>query len=1599
MASIYSDLLNNAALDNKAVSIYRKGDYATDIDPPAPAVTDYFGLFKLRPVTVWTFINILNASESDWLDTLVTIYNDAAPGRIKKSDILFLATFYGYNDGTNAGVDIGDDQDYADYITNNALSGLPFVVARNNDYASSAAERFRGELDGAVNSPFTYILYRRAVDQYRVTDKFHRVSAYNGEATYFQANARLAADLIHLNDGSADWTDASTGYAQMGAYAKRRLLDHLGSGDAPLAGNPAMSVLPDFGENTSNTAEQAKMRNASPVRFSFTRKAIGAYNEDNYVFKDAGTTIVDAVDAFASAAIGVTAYLANSGENHDSAFSNLAAHNGNSIAFSIASITDTAGRSFDVSNAAPREFRVSTPGDLPSVKVELTGVRDPAASTAQIMPGQALHLIDRTDCSVMITILTEYPAVTPPSATIEGPGIIGTMSFSFPAGGLTSSPINEDVIDGNGEFVIRVSSYTNGAGNSTGAQVFRFLMTDFSALAESHGKLEGWGYYPREEGAPANCAEEHSASITGLPSWAQNTIPPLAVPVGSPLGIRASSTASCTNFKRAYPYSFKNDGAINGSPWGADAYLEVCVSATVHAQGTVTNGHAKNGVAISFYPACAGFDLRNGPSRLQMRLVDTGAIKTIAVKLYDALYAQTWAVSATAVAWDSAQVLRVERSGGTFTFFAKAAGASSFGASILTVEEGDLPVDAADMDAACVGFGAFDWVDQDIETSWEFVRYAFYDVKWAALPASAYKAGFLTAQRSGETEFYRSPNIKIGGNSTADPVIGINSVSADIFYESAMSLTGINLPVKLRYCQADWNDVSEASINGFLRANFTNYYQTAGEFTPLNAARSAEALSIPCGPASTQVFASTAGIPWNFVFGDDEKNRLSRRIVLYAVLDSPLLPTPVFHKGRLITGSLLPDVGKTDFRCAARQFLPDFYIRDSETDMTGLSGGWLSPDITVGVYQGPTGGGHADPDPAQTKEALYAAVQETTYPLAFARNFENYSYLNTSGESVIKGCDAFTLNQVDITLRDTGWTDFTGIPADRCYYNRVWVRLSNKGIVPGPVNVQVYFLDSEISSYGVDSARPVPAGGVYKHHHWLWASPMIGGLPDTLRPGSKVVQTKFHRFTKNVGVEAASEPETTQYRVDMTDAVPAFSGWSSLTGEARKFVVAEFIWHMPQAELTPAGVHGCFGICLNLSGNITTTGESATSGVDTCGGAVNTVISNYNNNNVAQRNSNIVIGTAPPADESNTPGVNLKSHIDDSGHPKYHRALPNDFKLSLVTPKDKMGFLVDARELEDAEIIIRLPMKLAKDAKPRVFKEFFPEVDQSKRNPRMRKGFAQPFRYFAMPGGRIGYIERLLKGDLSSMRKEYGKSGFFKKPDRTELSGIKMYFRLGSKVKPGAYLLRISQTEDGKPIGGYDTTVIVAEDKALRYVGDARTKAIYDLYRFPEARRAIPYGMGNFFTGPGAAFGEGFSFGPRDAYGFFTDEIKNEAVNYPTGYKKPAAPKYLPLIGGSLEGAIIGAVRNPKGIGISDVVVSLKDGKSGEVIAKAITDEFGRYLIQVKSKDGKPLSVDILHEEREIVLAAEDLKKERKPALMKLKVKGLCIAAKALFME
>lgn len=1182
-------------------------------------------------------------------------------------------------------------------------------------------------------------------------------------------------------------------------------------------------------------------------------------------------------------------------------------------------LKDTSNGNLTGNNTIDYFADVTNPGPILDYQVLITDGTGADIRTTQLEAGGPVPCILNSDRTLNVRILSDNPGTDVPTATLYIPN---QPSIPLTFDGLIAEEFDQVALNEYGQYNLHIDQYVDGNNATLGPADFYFGIVDTATSFVSYADaLEGWGYFPREEGIPENCPEDET--MTGpdgaslVPEWDGLGSGSVSAGNGNPLKIVKNGTNPMDRtYSRDYGCVLKNEVTANDD-WDAPGYIEASLKVTVTTPGnTLTVIDATDPTTpvsgIEMKTTGAGISLQNGPYICTLSLVNvttptptaphTG--NRLAVRVHsNNPAARAYAFSAQVVDWTAFHTAKIQKEidGTDRVFKVYLDGAA---AATITIKEKSLPIVSFTEypGDASVAFGVFGDESQDVEAVFNFVRYAFYDAKYEmGQNGNTLTVGFPNLHRSTtqpETNFFRSPDIMLDNSTNTDPAFQQSNsidVKARVTKTAAGNIAGKPVPVKIRFCVADYNDANQRSVSGFTNPLVFPIYGTTALKALGGAGVSTKALTISAGPSST---GESTDLTWQVAA---DQTNLERRLFILAYADAPLISSPGLIAGAnaaeyFDTGEDATYVRTGDVRGVIRQFLPDFYVRDFPGD-DGIQnpGGWLSPDITIGVFAGESG---SLPDPQGTDQTLY--------PAGFARDEDNDIYTpngyieisaHTSGET--------------IKITDTGWSDY----GTQCYYNRVWVRFSNRGIVPGPANVQVFFLGSALrAAFDPANAR----GNNYEKNY----------ADDPNTPPDSYVQTKFQCYT----------PNGSNFDVDIVEAIPPLSGASDWNNP-REYVIAEYIWHFAEGDVPvdPADNHGCNAVTINLP-NITGQPDW-TSGVDTSPdlNSGNTVwAANQLTNNITVRNCNIAVGQPPATDD-----VTNKMAIDDNDDPVNYKKLSNNFRPNFSKQHAFWSMMVDTRKMPESETILRVPAKVAAGARIIGFKE----VGLPKKAGAARVLFPSDilhaqgkYRYFLLKNGKIG----ALVGINPTLYQLYPKNS---KDD----PAVNIYYRLRSSVKPGSYEITISQAANKKVVGGYRTVIIVPRLKDTVLVGDERIDAVFDVKKYPEAMHAVPYGKRLPMGGIDVAIRRLYSISPN----VIKREVRRTGNSIVNGIKDPdrIIKGILQNQSGKLLAAVVGRVLGLKG-GIPGVEVELCSFDD-KTLATGKTDSYGCYLITLIRREGK----------------------------------------------
>lgn len=1538
MLELYSNLTETAGADNEnyTLNLLSAGSYGAGLTTGTKL---FSACGASRKSVVLSFLDITAATGytspaiMSWLQRLKELCTTS----ILASHVIILV-LYKYNATVtyNAFVD-----EYSDWLTaihpgwNNAgnpATFLPFAILRNDDYnvATWPVKRLREKTNLPLSVspvPFTYILSKNGAVM-RVHDKLYPGCANNGksEVGVIPGDVTPSATRIGFNNWTAGDADANENVCA--SYITKRLADIDDS-------TPTVLVSPDS-HAVDGVAGTTKVRAGSKIRFTYSEKGIGTQTAGNYLLGGAAgfTTplaglVPDTDDLPTPGALQASQYLAGMSEAWEGTVAALTA---GAKTFSLTGVVDGANTAFaiDASNTSPLQFEYDAAGDTATCEVS---IKDGVAAAVTIGDLDIVPVFHDAARILTVRVVTGYPTPIQPTGRIILPDD-SAHELTFVK---YKATVNETVLSSDGVYTVVIDAFTNNAGNAMAQTVRRFMVATETSVqtASTVNAIEGWGYFSRDDGAPNTVV--YPSTIAGDSGW---TVEGSALPTGGTISAPFSISATAGSYRsylRTYGTLFGSAGSFT-EPGLANYYVEGCFRIVSHS-GSPANFKDENGATLSLHAIGVGLEVWDGPYHATLCVVQPAAgSEQFAFMTASSLAAGDvrFRLTGLTVPTGSLQLVRLSFDPGTgdVTLFcgSVAAGADptvpiSF-IDTVTIKRTRLACDNDTFLSAGLRFGVLPFANQIVTCEWEFVRYAFLDSTYKTRLGETNTLGFAHTQSADGASGYRSRDLLFGVDLDVDPEPGSSNTLTASIAGPATITAGTGIPYTIRFYSVDWDDVGgEGSPDGFAKANFPSCYRTTGTAVPGYAQLTTGAVA---RGRRTAVGAFSVTATWNFSL---EQSRLARRLLVCAYADSPLFPTPVFIAGMPLSALLVDDApAKTDFRFAVRQFFPDFYVRDYFGD-EGLSktGGSLSPDMAIGVFLGPNNasvaaGPHGlrtvgdvtqDPDPRIVEEG------SVSYPSGFALGQPhasptdmtpvNLAYAPTGGVPMRAVSEDGSVSSV--TMLDSAWSD----NANQCYYNRMWVRVSNRGIVPGPAVVQVFFLGSALrSAFDVSLAR---AGNYQK----IFSN----------KGRTYYAQSTFQLYSALNAIPAT------------VNAVPALSGASTRGVSPTKpqnFVLAEFVWHFGSLDVpgSSADSHGCRAACINMEKASPPPADPDpwSSGIDSIPiPAVGSIWDiNKETNNISVRNSNVVIGEPVPP----LPPVNPKCKVDDNGEPVDYRPLPNSFKMTFTKASTIDGLVVDASAFPAGETILRLDADFCVRARTTGMRELRSEAVPGK----VHRHFlyvkddvktAGKYRYFIIEAGRKASI--VLLGSMTE------------KPYLIPAPRLaRLYFRIHEDAKPGSSKLVISQTEGGDVVGSYTTTVIVSSPKDIRFIADERTGIIYDVRDYPAARDAIPYGKRAEFTGPGLAVQEGFRFGPEKAVEFMTGKLKNDLVQVPKGHVFPKPPAEIEALPDGLAGGIAGQVVDQFGVGLEGVEVEIQDVVGGFDLGSFTTDAFGRYLAKIPAK-------------------------------------------------
>lgn len=1471
MNGIYTAI--SAASEGQTVTQIQASAYSFGATPPSPLTLPGIVGLGGYSLGIISFVDVLAGSASsaglwvkdtnDSLDKLFSV--------VDRAKVLVGVVFY-----KSSGPMLPSD--YSGFLPASCTLNNGFFRAYVSPYYTSAtvyslAYRLFSGLDGTVTQPFTYVLdWSTGL----ILDKVHRQSEYSGEASY-----AASEDLFRLG-----WDASAASNQTMYEYLLWRISDHL-------AASRSLSVLPTDADN--RLGGHPRVMSGSKISCSFSQKARGLSSAAglsapaSWVFSDGASDLAGPLVDPGHYDVSWGGYSSLHDEDIEKTV--LAPTAGATLTLKSPStgLLDARGNGFTSSAA----FVVDGAGDLPACAMSLSD----GASSVDLMAAGSVPTWTLSSRLLTVEVKTAYPTAAQPTGRVVKPD--GTTAIALGFAHYAAS-LDAGLLDTDGVYTVEVDAFRNNAGQTMAKAVRRFIIAENIAGGNAVRALEGWGWYPREEGLPGSAAESGLSGLHGDTGWVGEGAAGVPAPVlGSRLACGVVGVG--LSWRRDYSSAFGTDGDDSSSGNGC-AYAEAGFVIASAPTGSPSSVYDSAGNALQLRIIGAGLEVWNGPLKLSVLVVDSGVGTTprLAVRSLGDGY-DRYKVTSIAIETGKLHLIRAEYDAATKGYILRH---SSYGltgpapavpvvwSDNLAIAQDELYTVPGGPYTAGLRFGALSVSTQSYSLEWEFVRYGFYDGNWAASSGSTSLVGIVHTQRAGETAYYRSGDIKIGGLAQGEPVDGLaNDVAAVLVSGSLPSLTD-GIPFKVRFFAVDWSE-SATSLAGFSASGFRPCYSSAAPgFAPFPAVAGA-ACAAKAGRAALSSVGFDVATKWSF---DVKRSDLGRRLFLLAYVDSPLMPTPPLLPFVPIASLLVGDsAAKADYRCAVRQFLPDFYVRDVESDRGESPGGSLSPDLAMATFAGSISGGvHQLPNPQ--------GLAESTYPKAFASGQPSPFDYTPSGVVPIASTDPTKA----INLTDTAWSDLDGPPA-QCFYNRVWVRLSNRGVVPGPAAVQVSFLGSTLRAAFDPVAARVPAYGA------IYADQAC----------TKRVQTLFQLYDRATGA----------LQLPLVGAIPALSGASdpgaSVPGAFYTFVIAEFLWHVAEANLpaTDADKHGCRAACINLPKPAAATDtETWSTGIDEAPSLASPFPSiwsvNSGSNNVTVRNSNLV--QAVPSDAGH---VSLKLHIRGAV-PVGYRKLPNDFVQTFGRTRTVWGLSLDARRFADGDLVLRVDARAFSGVTVRGFVEAFDEVG----------GHAESaYRFFSLRGGGVG----TLTGNKPAF-----------KDGRAAPDPVSVFYLLGAEAR-GRYEIVLGQIAGGAMVGSYRTVVMACAIKDIGFAADDRYGIAYDVRTDPGKLKTIPYEHLSVFTGPGMAVQEGFRLTPATTLDFITGKLANEVANIPKGFVYPKPPESIPAYHEGLEGVVQGQVLDQAGIGMAGCQVSLQDSLHGLALGNAVTDQFGNYAISIKAVEGR----------------------------------------------
>jgi hypothetical protein len=1567
------------------------GVHETNSYGGASGLTLIFDVFKLFDVTILSFIDIAKTTSKttkEWFSNLEAIYGAVDPAKVLVAAAFYSGTTYASSGPLNT------------FLANYCPATRHCVVIRCSTWDGSIAKttlmpHYADGIDTTYVSPFTYLIRRTGASPYSlyVTDRVDFIGARNGEASYSPRTDLLKTDLPTTTDVGVETNSIGGSVlsvidpAQMVEYLKTRI-------DDAIATSPTVEIVPD----TTWTRDKddglptpiAHVTNNSKLVFTFTEKAVGPGDGAKYGFGYAPSAPSGTVtktltglspDTGAGTPDGLLASnyilatpVADSSDRWQLAlggFDSTPAHadDGKTITIDPAALKDGSGYPFAIgaANTSPFKVQIDVAGaaaETPTWEVIVT--ENPATSSERkiVIPADDatpstpnIPLVLSTSWTLSARLLTRFPGTSKPSATLTS---VPLLVFGGPGNSAlkTSTPGPTAA----GQYVLHVNSYLNGAGQTIPQADYIFqVRTSVAELSHWQDAIEGWGYYPLEEGLPASAAETGAAApgiptVVGHPApptisaWADGGTGATAPSLGS-AGLDIAANSGATRFvSRGYAAMFANATPV-GSDDSGRAYIEARLKAVPTGAWSALSGAMDYTVpsapaAVSVCTTGAGIGANNGPCLAALELVELDISgtkkKTVAMRVYGTDGTVPAFIlppgGAAAIDWTVMHTYRLERtySGGLYVWTAFVDGA----AKISSIAESRFFRDYDDTGTrSAARFGILYPVGySSVTDTVEFVRYALFDVKYVQDATNYASVGFANLRRAAaDSPFFRSTDIRVSSLDATDPTFVASntfSITTHVSISGGGVFSGKALPAKVRLLWADFPDNGGvASVAGFRDCgNFPAYDGT--KLKPLVSAASVRVVN------GTGV---TASVSWSI---DVDRTKDARRVFLLACVDSPVLAAPKLVRDAVcyITATATPgyfdptEAGSTwtgDKRTVIRQFLPDFFVRDTTGDTGDSPGGWMSPDISLAVFPGP---GQDTVPPVLTHVLPNPqTLAETKYPAGFACG-KTIGYL-PDGTSPINAQD----HTKEIKLTDGAYTDYApalGADATACYMNRVWVRPSNRGIVPGPAKIQVFFLhDVFRAEWGDKTSSRDMAYEKYVAN----------------QAGTVYIQEVFQKYT---GPDASND-----YTVSSTGVIPALSGAaheSAADDTKPSWVVAEFVLHVPAGTVAAANsvttettgdkIHGCRAAVINLIDMSTTPQTNESSGIDDC--VIVKMVSpplypdiqsaTIASNNISVRNTDLIVGSAPPP--SDDPNITLMMlHVDpDTGDPDTHQDTGPGYVPTFGNTQARWSIAVDASGYPAGDVVIRVDRRLAGGAYPRTMVELIPK-ENGELVPAGSAGatpggpWAKSFRFFFLRGEKKGVLEGV--NAFKAIREE-------RKP---LVMPVRLYARTSTKGKRGKYSIVMQQLADGKVVGGYTLTVLVPGKGGIQFVGDRRTGIVYDAKEDNEAFNSIPFHRQRNFLWADQAVQHRMYLNPRTLEAFKANKLGTAVLNIDRG-THAVQTKEADFFPGGYVASIVGRVVDKKGNGIAEMLVEVRAEGLGAGPFKAITDRQGRYLVIAERK-------------------------------------------------